>query len=71
MPIDSVQPYNKRIIDLACSVCVKYQTKKPRSDISYYRPHARSISLLNLLLVQSKRLRGKNNEAELLTTDTG
>jgi hypothetical protein len=57
----SVQPYNKPIIDLACSVCtVKYQTycmffawtsllrrsvhaKKPRSDISQYRPHARSI----------------------------
>ncbi len=50
--------YNKPIIDLACSVCtVKYQTsvflhgprsfytKKPRSDISQYRPHARSISL--------------------------
>ena len=54
---DSVQPYNKPIIDLACSVCtVKYQTsvfcmdlapsslgpytKKPRSDISQYRPHA-------------------------------
>ena len=47
---DSVQPYNKLIIDLACSVCtVKYQTsvfcmKKPQSDISQYRPHARSIS---------------------------
>jgi hypothetical protein len=44
MLTDSVQPYNKPIIDLACSVCtVKYQTsllrrsvhtKKPRSDIS-------------------------------------
>jgi hypothetical protein len=61
MLTDSVQPYNKPIIDLACSVCtVKYQTsvflawtsllcrsihtKKPRSDISQYRPHARSIS---------------------------
>ena len=57
----TVQPYNKPIIDLACSVCtVKYQTsvffawtsllrrlvrtKKPWSDISHYRPHARSIS---------------------------
>ena len=40
--------YNKPIIDLDCSVCtVKYQTilKKPRSDISQCRPHARSISL--------------------------
>jgi hypothetical protein len=56
MLTDSVQPYNKPIIDLACSVCtVKYQTfrrsvhtKKPLSDISQYRvyrPHARSISL--------------------------
>ncbi len=62
MLIDSVQPYNKPIIDLACSVCtVKYQTSvfcmdlprsfvarsilKPRSDISQYRPQARSISL--------------------------
>jgi hypothetical protein len=45
MLTDSVQPYNKPIIDLACSVCtVKYQTKKPLSDISQYRPHARSIS---------------------------
>ena len=61
---DSVQPYNKPIIDLACSVCtVKYQTsvffawtsllrrsvhtKQPRSDISQYRPHARSISRYN------------------------
>jgi hypothetical protein len=61
MLTDSVQPYNKPIIDLACSVCtVKYQTsvfcmvlapsslghtKKPRSDISQYRPNkARSIS---------------------------
>jgi hypothetical protein len=40
MLTDSVQPYNKPIIDLACSVC----KKKPRSDISQYRPHARSIS---------------------------
>ena len=55
MLTDSVQPYNKPIIDLACSVCnVKYQTsllhrsvhtKKPRSHISQYRPYARSISL--------------------------
>ncbi len=55
MLTDSVQPYNKPIIDLACSVCtVKYQTSllhrsvhtnKPRSDISQYRPYARSISL--------------------------
>ena len=60
MLTDSVQPYNKPIIDLACSVCtVKYQisvfawtsllrrsvhTNKPRSDISQYRPHAWSIS---------------------------
>ncbi len=57
---NSVQPYNKPIIDLACSVCtVKYQTsvfcmdlasfvarsKKPRSDIPQFRPQARSISL--------------------------
>jgi hypothetical protein len=62
---DSVQPYNKPIIDLACSVCtVEYQTlffawtsllrrsvhtKKPRSDISQYRPQARSISRYNKL----------------------
>jgi hypothetical protein len=51
MLTDSVQPYNKPIIDLACSVCtVKYQTSvfcmdlAPRSDISQYRPHTRSIS---------------------------
>ena len=57
MLTDSVQPYNKPIIDLACSVCtVKYQTSvflhgprsfvarsilKPRSDISQYRPNKR------------------------------
>jgi hypothetical protein len=46
MLTDSVQPYNKPIIDLACSVCtVKYQTevhaKKQRSDISQYRPNMR------------------------------
>ncbi len=37
MLTDSVQPYNKLIIDLACSVCtVKSQTSVfyPRSDIS-------------------------------------
>ena len=61
MLTDSVQPYNKPIIDLDYSVCIlKYQTsvfwmdlallrsvhtRKPRSDISQYRPHARSISL--------------------------
>ena len=59
MLTDSVQPYNKPIIDLACSVCtVKYQTsllrrsvhtKKPRSDILQYRPHARSTSLIYFL----------------------
>ena len=57
MLTDSVQPYNKPIIDLACSVCTadirplffawtkKPYTKKPLSDISLvgYRPHARSI----------------------------
>ncbi len=46
MLTDSIQPYNKPIIDLACSVCtVKYQTsllrrsvhtKKPRSDTTSY-----------------------------------
>ena len=57
---DSIQAYNKRIIDLACSVgSVKYQTslfcidlapscwvhiKKPRCDISQYTPHAQSIT---------------------------
>jgi hypothetical protein len=56
---DSVQPYNKPIIDLACSVCtVKYQTsaefwhgpcsfvhtKKPRSDISQYMQTSRSAN---------------------------
>ena len=53
MLTDSVQPYNKPIIDLACLVCtVKYQTsvflhtKKPRSDISQYRPHARSVAVI-------------------------
>jgi hypothetical protein len=64
MLTDSVQPYNKPIIDLACSVCtVKYQTsvflhgrrsvrtKKPRSDISHYRPHARSITLYYLTIL--------------------
>jgi hypothetical protein len=35
--IDSVQPYNKPIIDLACSVLYFLHTKKPRSDISQYR----------------------------------
>jgi hypothetical protein len=65
MLTDSVKPYNKPIIDLACSVCtVKYQTsffawtsllrrsvhtKKPRSDISQYRPHSRSISRYYLI----------------------
>jgi hypothetical protein len=58
MLTDSVQSYNKPIIDLACSVStVKYQTsvfwmdlapsslgKKPRSDISQYRPHAHSVN---------------------------
>ncbi len=44
MPTDSVQPYNKPIIDLACSVCtVKYQTSvfcilKNLSLIFQYRP---------------------------------
>jgi hypothetical protein len=55
MLTDSVQPYNKPIIDLACSVCtVKYQTFVFLHENSYwktsvwyftvYRPHARSIS---------------------------
>jgi hypothetical protein len=66
MLTDSVQPYNKPIIDLACSVCtVKYQTsvfawtsllrhsvhtKKHRSDISQYRPHARSIRAVGSII---------------------
>ncbi len=52
MLTDSVQPYNKPIIDLACSVCtVKYQTSvisilKNLGLIfhSTARPYARSIS---------------------------
>ena len=37
---DSVQPYNwPRLFGLHCEI------SKPRSDISQYRPHARSISL--------------------------
>jgi hypothetical protein len=55
MLTDSVQPYNKPIIDLACEISDLFfawtsllrrsvHTKKPRSDISQYRPHARSIS---------------------------
>jgi hypothetical protein len=53
MLTDSVQPYNKPIIDLACSVCtVKYQTSvfcmdRPRSFV------ARSI-LKNLGLIVSQ-----------------
>ena len=49
MPTDSVQPYNKPIIHLACSVCtVKYQT----SSCSLHGPRffARSI-LKNLGMI--------------------
>ena len=47
MLTDLVQPYNKSIIDLAWTSLLRrlVHTKKPRSDISQYRPQARSISL--------------------------
>jgi hypothetical protein len=55
MLTESVQPYNKPIIDLACSVCtVKYQTARSFVAWSILKnlglifhstePHARSIS---------------------------
>ena len=58
MLTDSVQPYNKPIIDLACSVCtVKYQT----SDFCMALPPSSILKKLSLIFHSTDRTSEVNN----------